>query len=190
MYDKAVENGAIEGELVEFAPKFLTSLEYRLQSGQQQLTLIMEGLMALADDYVGRESGNIQDTGKSHLVGIMDEVSKVEGLQSFGTDEVRGKFVDWYATDKNGRGYELMDTSLVTPELMQDAFWAFARANPDLIAVPGSTKTKEAPTNGNRRLASGGGSSRGSTGGAPPVGLDAELATFENEFDETSKERY
>jgi hypothetical protein len=190
-YEKAVENGAIEGELVEFAPKFLTSLEHRLQSGQEQLTLLFDAVFALTDDYVGRESGNIQDTGKNHLEGIMDEVSKVEGLQSFAVDRVREKFVDWYATDKNGRGYELMDTSLVTPGLMQDAFWAFARANPDLITIPDSTGTRAAPTNGDRKLASGGGSSSGATGGgAKPGGLEAELATFEDEFDEAGNQRY
>ena len=188
-YEKAVENGAMEAEMLEFAPKFVTGLEHRLQSGQQQLKLLFEAVFALADDFVDRSGETTRTSGKGHLVGIMDEVSKVEGLQSFGTDDVRDKFVEWFATDANGRGYETMETSLVTPGLMEDAFWAFARSHPDSIGVPGSTETK-APSNGNRKLAAGAGSSRGSTAGGKPANLDTELATFEAEFDEAGAERY
>ena len=188
-YDKAVENGAVEAEMVEFAPKYVTGIEHRLQAGQQQLGLLFEAVFALADDYVGRETGNIQDAGEGHLVGIMDEVSKIEGLESFGVAEVRDKFVDWFATKKNGRGYDAMETSQVTKGLMEDAFRGFLWLNPEVAAPP--SDTTEAPSNGNRKLASGGGSSSGATGGgAKPGGLEAELSTFEAEFDEAGNQRY
>lgn len=190
LYDKAVENGAIEPELVEFAPKFLTGLEYRLQAGQRQLNMLFEAVTAFAEDYMGRAESATVDSGGSYLHGIMDEVSKVEGLESLGTDGVREQFVDWFASDKNGRGYELMETKAVTNGLMEDAYWAFIRSNPGAIAdaAPASSGGRKPASNG-RKLATGGGSSRGATGSKTPQST-TELDDFERDFNETSNERY
>lgn len=178
-YQQAAQNGGIEPEMVEYYPKFLSVQEHRFQMGQAQLSLHNEIIQALAEDYVTRHRGEETRTGADHLNGLMDRVAGREEFSPFTTEELRGAFVKWFATEENGRSYDKLPVQMVNEKIMEDAFMAFMRDRPDLFSSQPTQAPESKRKTGNRHLATGGGTSSGGPGGARSGNKFSE---FESEF--------
>lgn len=182
-YKKAVETGAIEEDIVEFYPKFLAVQEHRFQAGQQQINLLRDVVLGLAEDYKSRFETETTQSGANTLITTMDSVAKSnEGFGAFAEEDVRSQFVEWFATDKNGRGYDRLPVQYVNEKIMEDAYMAFMREFPDLFVASSEPAPKKKARTSNRHLAQGGGAGSGGSGSKPI--LD-ELQEFEEELNAT-----
>jgi hypothetical protein len=179
-FEKAAESGGVERDFVDLYPKYMAVNEHRLQSGQAQISLLFDIVKELAEDFSGRVERETTTSEQGHLIGIMDEVSKTEGFEILADEEVRNSFIDFFATDKNGRGYEKMPTRMVNEKIMEDAVLAFLRANPNVVGgrAEETPSQRTSTTPSKRRLATGG-TGGGGGGSSAPAG---ELAEFEDEF--------
>jgi hypothetical protein len=178
-YELAAANGGIEPELVEFAPKFLAVQEHRFQSGQEQLNIHRTLITALVEDLAERTQTTTTKSAADHLTGIMDSVLQSETFSGFQGEGIKDSFAEWFATDKNGRGYNQLPVNLVNEKIMEDAAMAFMRDNPDLFAAPRTKEEAPPASNDKRHLAGGGGHGRG---GSPGSGSLNKFEQFEQEL--------
>lgn len=122
--ERFAEMGGIEDHMVTDSPKFLTMLEYRLQSGQKLLDALTKGFGALAADWMERNQATQHSEARTILESTMMETAKTYGFDQLQSDEShREAFGNWLAERED---FQNRNVNEIAPDLLRFAYMAFA----------------------------------------------------------------
>jgi len=179
---KFAEMGGIEKDLTEDYPRFLSTLEYRFQSGQKLLDVLTQGFSALASDWMERNQANQTNEARTALENSMLAIANNEGFNSLSDESTREEFGSWLAENPV---YAQRDVTAMGPDVTSIAFLEFMKQRG---GAPTKATEKPAPRRREAMLATGGrkGSSGRGGGGAPA----SELEKFIEEFQQAKEDSY
>jgi len=180
---KFAEMGGIEEHLVTDSPRFLSTLEFRFQSGQKVLDTLVKGFGALAADWLERNQAQTSSEARSILEDSMIGIAAQDGFGQLSDSTHREEFGQWLAEHKS---YVEMDVRDLKGDDLEIAYLKFMKTK----GVSPQEAAKGHQTSRKREAAlatggSGGGAGRG--GGTAPQG---EIEKFLEEFQKAQDARW
>lgn len=178
--EKFAEMGGIEEDLAKDYPRFLSTLEFRLQSGQKVIDVLTQGFSALAADWMERNQAEQSNEARTILEGSMIEVAKNQGFDGLSEPTLREEFGDWLADNP---AYSTRQVTQMKDDVLGIAFLEFMKhkgGEPAPSPAP-------APRNREAMLATGGGrggAGSGGSGSSPTTEIDDFIAKWQQAQEE------